>query len=1143
MKDSPLLAIFTEALQLTSAERADYLERACGNDNELRLQIEALLQAHGQAGEFLAHSPQGIPTETASEPGAGVRPGDHIGRFKLLQQIGEGGCGVVFMAEQDQPVRRRVALKIIKPGMDSKSVIARFEAERQALALMDHPNIAKIFEAGETDSGRPYFVMELVRGVKITEYCDHYSLTTAERLKLFVQVCQAIQHAHQKGIIHRDIKPSNILVTTTIESAPLPVVIDFGIAKATTHQRLTDKTIFTAFEMLVGTPAYMSPEQAELTGLDVDTRTDIYSLGVLLYELLTGSTPFDSAELVRAGLDEIRRVIREQDPVRPSTRLSKLTEADLTTVAQRRRSEPPKLIRAVRGDLDWIAMKSLEKDRARRYETANDMALDVQRYLAHETISARPPSKFYKFKKTVMRHRLLFIGIAILALLLVSSLVIVSASLAREREARNLADAALRRAEADKANAQTASIKSQQVTKFLENMLQSVGPSVARGRDTTLLREVLDQTAESIGKEMTNQPTVEAELCNLIGALYLRIGNYDRAEAMQRLALSIDREIYSPESKEAAETLRELGLALDKEGKLPEAESVQREALGIRRRLSNDKNPDVATSINDLATVLRHQYRLAEAEALTRESLGIRQELFGDQSLEVADTLHNLSVVLGDEGKKTESETAAREMLAIRRKLLPGENLLVASALNDLAWALGLNGKSSEAESLQREALAMQLRLLGDDNLEVAKTSSSLGERAREAGKLLESEELLNKALSIRGKHSGENNPDFLYTLNSLGATLAAEGKYSEAENAYRRSLTAWRKLAGNENPQTLSVLNSLGSTLEAQGKWSEAESVWRESLAAWSKRSGTEDSQTMYTLRKLGLALAADRKWSEAEAVFREALAVSRKKGNQDPEALVDLERLVRILFAQEKLGEAEPLLAEVLTPAFASQPSSVNLLVQRVNLLGRRQRWQEAAADAALILEHQPDDHYHYHRLAGLLAVTDNRPRYEQLCRELLPKFNDTSNPYILERVADDCLLLPNSAVDLRLVDRVADAAVSRGIGNESMPYFQACKAMSDYRLGNFREAAGWAEKALESSQTNAQAKALAVLAMADWKLGQKDLARQILAKGEALAGGASEDLGESWVAWLFARISLNEAATLIKTHSLTPANSTPP
>src|SRR5713101_6879211 len=454
--------IFSEALDLPLSERAAYLDRACAGDQKLRQRVEGLLLTHDQAGGFLERPPVEMAIGSRLGAFAGEKPGDRIGRYKLLQQIGEGGCGIVFMAEQEEPVRRRVALKIIKPGMDTRSVIARFEAERQALALMDHPNIAKVFDAGATESGRPYIVMELVRGVKITEYCDQHSLTTEDRLKLFVQVCQAVQHAHQKGIIHRDIKPSNILVRQSLEGVAMPMVIDFGVAKATTDQRLTDKTVFTAFEMLIGTPAYMSPEQAALSSVDVDTRTDIYSLGVLLYELLTSSTPFETEELLKAGLDEIRRVIREQEPLRPSTRLSKMAGADLTTVAQQRRSEPPRLIHIVRGDLDWIAMKALEKDRTRRYETANDLALDVKRFLENEPVSARPPSKLYKFQKTVQRNRLLFAGVSVIAVLLISSLIILLTLLRRERQARQ---------------------QSQQVTRVLEEMFNGVGVSVAWGAD------------------------------------------------------------------------------------------------------------------------------------------------------------------------------------------------------------------------------------------------------------------------------------------------------------------------------------------------------------------------------------------------------------------------------------------------------------------------------------------------------------------------------------------------------------------------------------------------------------------------------------------------------------------------------------
>src|SRR5579883_523897 len=480
--------IFTEATELSGEQRIAFLEQACAGDEQRRRRIEALLRSNERAADFLETPPTGSLSEVRTKFTAGEKPGDQVDKYKLLQQIGEGGCGIVFMAEQERPVRRRVALKIIKPGMDTKNVIARFEAERQVLALMDHPNIAKIFDAGTTESGRPYFVMELVRGVKITEYCDQHSLSTRERLKLFVQVCQAVQHAHQKGIIHRDIKPSNILVTQTEQGDALPVVIDFGIAKATTNQQLTDKTLFTAFEMLIGTPAYMSPEQAALTSMDVDTRSDVYSLGVLLYELLTGSTPFDTAELLKSGLDEIRRVIREQEPVRPSTRLSKLAQADLTTVAQSRHSDPPTLIRTVHGDLDWIVMKGLEKDRSRRYPTAHGLSLDVLRFLADEAVSARPPSKIYRLRKTAQRNKLLFAVTGVSALFLMVSLVMVSLALSNERKERQ--------------KAVRASEKSQQVSSFLEDMLNGAGPRAAQGQDTTILRGIFDQTAARVGKAL-----------------------------------------------------------------------------------------------------------------------------------------------------------------------------------------------------------------------------------------------------------------------------------------------------------------------------------------------------------------------------------------------------------------------------------------------------------------------------------------------------------------------------------------------------------------------------------------------------------------------------------------------------------------
>ena len=411
-------AIFKAVIKLkTKAERDAYLKGACGNNTELMSRLEVLLKAHDEAGDFF-EVPPFDPNATLDNSPISEGPGTEIGRYKLLEKIGEGGMAVVYMAEQKKPIRRKVALKIIKLGMDTKSVIARFEAERQALALMDHPNIARVLDAGSTDTGRPYFVMELVKGVSITEYCDKNDLSTQERLELFTSVCGAVQHAHQKGIIHRDIKPSNVMVTLH-DGEPAAKVIDFGVAKAT-NQQLTEKTLFTRYAQMIGTPVYMSPEQAEMSGLDIDTRTDVYSLGVLLYELLTGATPFDAEKLNQAGYGEIQRIIREEEPPRPSTKLSTLGK-ELTDIARHRHSNPDLLPKLIRGDLDWIVMKSLEKNRNRRYGTAAELAADVQRHLNLEPVEASPPSTIYQFRKFIVRHRTTSIIVGLLLVIIVAT--------------------------------------------------------------------------------------------------------------------------------------------------------------------------------------------------------------------------------------------------------------------------------------------------------------------------------------------------------------------------------------------------------------------------------------------------------------------------------------------------------------------------------------------------------------------------------------------------------------------------------------------------------------------------------------------------------------------------------------------------
>ncbi len=542
-------SLFEAARALPNVARIAFLREACGEDSVLRRRVENLLKASEEADKFFATCAPAWPrisdtkktTETRSTnlaayplAAAEEKLSSRIGPYKLLQKIGEGGCGVVYMAEQEKAVRRRVALKIIKLGMDTKSVIARFEAERQALAMMDHPNIARVLDAGATDTGRPYFVMELVYGVKITDYCDQNRLGTDQRLDLFIQTCHAIQHAHQKGIIHRDIKPSNILVTMH-DGIPIPKVIDFGIAKAT-QERLTEKTLFTAYAQFIGTPAYMSPEQVEFSGLDVDTRSDIYSLGVLLYELLTGRTPFDAKELLKSGVDEMRRTLREREPFSPSARLHTLGGDELTKTAIQRHVEPPRLLSQLRGDLDWIVMKALEKDRTRRYETANGLAMDIQRHLSSEPVVARPPSRRYRLQKLVQRNRIAFVSAAAVAAALLIGTTTSTWLFLQERDARQRAVDAERQQTLLRQEAETARAN--------ESELRRESETREKITQTTLLltQENYEEADKLLAEIPLSRPTIEgAGVLRTLGDWHAVNGRWRQAADRFSTLLKVDR--------------------------------------------------------------------------------------------------------------------------------------------------------------------------------------------------------------------------------------------------------------------------------------------------------------------------------------------------------------------------------------------------------------------------------------------------------------------------------------------------------------------------------------------------------------------------------------------------------------------------
>jgi eukaryotic-like serine/threonine-protein kinase len=817
---------------------------------------------------------------------ANEQPGEKIGHYKILQQIGEGGCGVVYMAEQEEPVRRRVALKVIKLGMDTKQVVARFEAERQALAIMDHPNIARVLDAGTTEAGRPFFVMELVRGIRITDYCDQNRLSPAERLSLFVQVCHAIQHAHQKGIIHRDIKPSNILVTLH-DGVPVPKVIDFGIAKAM-DQRLTDKTLFTQFEQFIGTPAYMSPEQAEMSGLDIDTRSDLYSLGVLLYELLTGRTPLDPKELLAAGVYEMRRTIREKEPPKPSTRLSTMLEGDLTTIARQRHAPPPKLIHQIRGDLDWIVMKALEKDRTRRYETANSFAADVEHFLHNEPVVARPPSTVYRLQKLVRRNRLAFAAAGAVSASVLIGLVISTWMFFREKEARRLADREARH--------------NQQVARFLEDMLKGVGPSVAQGRDTALLREILDNTVKRLTTDLRDQPEVQADLCNTIGEVYRALGQLKKAEQMHRDARGLQGKGASRKGDQVAISLSDLAFVLRDQGQLTEAEALQREALELRRKAHGNEHSDVALSLNNLALVLRSQGKLVEAEKLHREALAMQRKLLGYENVGVATSLNNLAFALRDGGKLAEAEKCFRESLAMQKKLLGEKHPAVAITTDNLAFVLRDEGKLTEAERLVRESLAMQRKLFGEEHSSVATAMNNLALVLAAQNHLAEAVTLHRSALAMRRKLLGEGHPEVASSLDNLALMLRRQQQLAEADELERAALAIRKKLFGEEHIAVASSLNNLALILHDEGKNAEAEAAFRESLAMQKRLLGDEHPSLATCMKNLAAVLLDEGKLAEAETLTREALAMRQKLlGEQHPSVADSRRDLNNILSLQQ--------------------------------------------------------------------------------------------------------------------------------------------------------------------------------------------------------------------------------------------------
>jgi serine/threonine protein kinase len=814
--ESPAELIFFTALEKGSPEERDrYMTEACGGDTELRRRVERMLNAHPRVGSFL-ESPA-APATAAAElkksdldpPILHGTPGTVIGRYKLLEPIGEGGFGVVFMAEQTSPVQRKVALKIIKAGMDTRQVIARFEAERQALALMDHPNIAKVFDGGVTETGRPYFVMELVKGVPITKYCDEHRNEPRQRLELFMQVCQAVQHAHQKGIIHRDIKPNNVLVSQ-YDGKPVPKVIDFGVAKAT-GQQLTERTMFTGFGDVIGTLEYMSPEQAEVNQLDVDTRSDIYSLGVLLYELLTGSTPLEHKRVMKAGLLEMLRVVREEEPPRPSMRLS--TSEQLPSIAANRGLEPKKLSGLVHGELDWIVMKSLEKDRSRRYETANGLAMDLQRYLADEAVQACPPSAGYRLRKFVRRNKRPVLAASLVVLALVGGIIGTTFGLIRAEQQRVVVE--------------------RQRNELAERN-QALEAAHERER---LLNERARQAIESLTsdtaiKQLTREQELSQEQKDFLDKMILYY-----AESIQEGAAN------EQERLRQARAYFRMGRLNQVLGRSQDSENAYRRAVALFKQLAADFptrpefQQELASSHNALGVLLLATGRSPEAELAYADALAIWKPLAANfptraefrQAL--AGIYNNQGNVLGDTGRLAEAELAHVQALAIRKQLatdFPTRPIIrraLAMSHNNLGWLFQSTERLEKAESSYADAVAAQKLAVADFpnrpefRMELAKYLCNLGNLLRDGGRLKEAEAIYGEAMPIQKQLVSDfpNRPDFRQELagghNKLGILFRNTERLPEAEAAYGEALAINKQLVA-EFPDVPEYRNDASGTL-----------------------------------------------------------------------------------------------------------------------------------------------------------------------------------------------------------------------------------------------------------------------------------------------------------------------------------------
>ena len=868
--------ILHQAMALAPEQRPEFLDTACGSDADLRAELNSLLLAGEDLSDEFLKSPLGgvlerqiVEIESASALAAGQI---FAQRFELVRKLGEGGMGQVWLAEQLAPVRRQVAVKLIKAGMYDEAVVQRFQSERQSLAIMDHPAIAKVFDAGTTPQGQPYLVMEYVPGLPITDYCDQHKLSIKDRLELFIHACEGVQHAHQKAIIHRDLKPSNILVIE-VDGKPVPRIIDFGLAKTTAPQ-VSDE--YTQLGQFIGTPGYMSPEQVNLSARDIDTRTDVYTLGVVLYVLLTGLQPFETKRREKPSLEEWLRQLREEEPPNPSTKVSGDKDTSSAT-ADARRTEPKQLISQLRGDLDWITMKALERDRTRRYGTPSELAADLQRFLRHEPVIARPDSTGYRLRKYIRRHRVaMSVGAGVLLVLLVFSVV----QALQLRETTRERDHA--KQERDRANQERD--RATRIAAFMSNMFKVPDPSEARGNSVTA-REILDRAANDIGTGLAQDPDVQSQMLHEMAGTYNNLGLHARAHELAQRALDARQSLHGADDPKTLESMTQLGLILHMEGHDADAEPLDRRALADERRVLGADDPLTLESADDLAMVLKPLGRFPEAEKLAREVVDASTRRLGPESALTLRAQNHLASILFYEGHAADAEKVLRPALDVERRVWGSDHPETMKALAMLAISLHHENHFAEAESLYREVLAASERVLGTEHPSTAIAMSNLASILADEGHSPESLNLQRQALAIFSRTLGPDHPSTLMCELNLTRGLRSEGQLQEAERMQRQILATQIRAHGAEYPDTLLAESELAKTFFLERRYAEAEKLAQDTFDIQLRKLGPRHRDVLDTLQRLGMAMALNHHYPQAKLLFTDVIDKARgAQGSGNP-------------------------------------------------------------------------------------------------------------------------------------------------------------------------------------------------------------------------------------------------------------------